>query len=112
MKNLSKTFYLLAIFVFLIGGSVNANEVHRGFGFDKLARSLCESAKSDQVLQLRTALRRAKAHIRTVYPYVLCDGQSLLSLATLNSSKRVVKYLKLRARPEAELEHKQLVSSK
>jgi len=83
-----------------------------GYSFDKLVKKVCQHTKNDKVTQLRSSLRKAKTHIRTIYPYIECDGQSLLSLAVSNQSERVVSYLKLRAKPEIIADANQLASSK
>jgi len=83
-----------------------------GYSFNKLVKKVCQYTKSNQVTQLRSSLRKAKTHIRVIYPYIECDGQSLLSLAVSNQSERVVRYLKLRAKPEVITDANQFAFSK
>jgi len=68
--------------------------------FKKLTASLCESTTNDKVLEMRTNLRRAKADIRTIYPYVKCENVSLMSYALANQSQRVIDFLNKKAKPE------------
>ena len=64
------------------------------FSFNKLADSLCESAKNNQLAKIRADLLTAKLHIRNIYAYVQCDGLALLDVATLNQSAKVTAYLR------------------
>ncbi len=112
MMNFSKTLLILLLIGPTTGNLAKASGLETSFSFNKLAQSLCESVKNDQLFQLRYSLRRAKTHIRTIYPQVSCDGQTLLSLATSNQADAVVAYLKLRANPEVISEQSKLASTK
>jgi len=112
MTKLTKTLYTLIFSVVLQVGSTHANNQNSSFAFNKLTESLCESAETDQLIQLKRSLRQAKSHIRAIYPDVQCEGQSLLSLAVSNQSERVINYLKLRAKPETVTKARQLLTSK
>lgn len=112
MMNLAKMLSVLLISSLLMSNVVNASNQNSSHSFNKLAQALCKNAKEDQLYQLRSNLRRAKSHIRTIYPQVSCNGESLLSLATANQSKSVVAYLKSKAAPEEINSHKQSLSAK
>lgn len=107
MKNLSG---VLAFIGLLACTSVMASSNNHSLSLNKLAQSLCESSKTDQVTKLRSTVMHAKTHIRTIYSQIKCDGQSLLSVAIENQSEAVVEYLKLRAKPEANVKQSQLAS--
>ena len=111
MNRLFKILYTFLVIGSLASNSAIASDNNSSHSFKKLAQSLCESAKTDQVFQLRSSLRRAKTHIRTIYPDIKCDGQSLLNLAVSNKSERVVAYLQLRAKPETTDEQIRLASA-
>lgn len=111
MINLAKILSVLLISGLLASNTANASNHNSSFSFNKLSQSLCENAKNDQLYQLRSNLRRAKTHIRTIYPQVSCDGQSLLSLATASQAESVVAYLNSKAQPEVINQQNQLVSA-
>jgi len=112
MTKLSRILYTLVLSVVLQVGSSHANSQNSSFAFNKLTETLCESAKTDQLIQLKRSLRQAKSHIRAIYPDIQCEGQSLLSLAVSNQSERVINYLKLRAKPETVTKTRQRLTSK
>lgn len=93
---------LISLFIINLFASslVSAIDFKNSYGFRKMATSLCERAASDQPLRMRSILRKANTHIRTVYLEVDCNGQSLLEVATTNQSKKVSNYLKRKANPE------------
>jgi len=106
-----KTIFLFLL-TLLVANVSAAKAESSSYSFKKLSRSLCEITLQDQVVKFRIELRKAKAHIRNIYPKIKCDGESLLSLAATNQSDSIVEYLKLRAKPELLQEGQQLVSRK
>lgn len=111
MKTISKLVTALLIAVSLVGTPAMSEVHNSSYSFNKLAQSLCKITKSDQLYQLRSQLRRAKTHIRTIYPQIDCDGQTLLSLAVSSQAQSIVSYLKLKARPEAAVKVNHLITS-
>ena len=100
MKILTKTVYITLLLAATASSVLLANNNSSSYRFNKMAESLCDSAKSDQLSTLRRSLRNARTHIRTVYPDVQCEGLTLLAIAEKNQSESVISYLKLRAKPE------------
>jgi hypothetical protein len=99
MSKLLTIAYIAALTVSLASSSLLANNNSSSYSFNKLAESLCESAKEDRVLNLRRQLRNARSHIREIYLDIDCDGESLLTVAEDNQSNTVIKYLELKANP-------------
>ena len=112
MMNLAKILSVVLMSGLSAISTANASNHNNSFSFNKLSQSLCESAKKDQLYQLRSNLRRARIHIRTIYPQVSCSGQTLLSLASANQAESVVAYLNLKAKPELINRAKRLISAK
>jgi len=102
MKTISIYYLLVAITLSCLVACklANASSNANSYSFNKLIASLCETAKNDQLFHLRSNLRKARHHIRTIYPEIKCDGVSLLSIAMENQADSVIKYLKLKAQPE------------
>jgi hypothetical protein len=100
MNKLSKTIYIALLIASTASGTLLANNNSSSYRFNKMAESLCDSAKTDQLNILRKSIRNARTHIRTVYPNVQCEGQTLLAVAEQNHSESVISYLKLKAKPE------------
>ena len=99
-KTLSRTIYIALLIASTASSARLANNNSSSYRFDKMAESLCDSAKTDRVNTLRRSLRNARTHIRTIYPDVQCEGQTLLAVAEYNQSESVISYLKLKAKPE------------
>jgi hypothetical protein len=100
MTNLAKYISILLLTSSSVINVANAVNHTNSFSFNKLSESLCENVANNNLLQLRLNLSHAKTHIRTIYPQVSCDGQSLLLLATVNHAQSIVTYLNLKAKPE------------
>ena len=99
-KTITKTVYIALLLVSTASSALLANNISSSYQFNKMAESLCESAKTDQISTLRRSLRDARTHIRTIYPDVQCEGQTLLAIAEKNQSESVISYLKMKANPE------------
>jgi hypothetical protein len=112
MKNLPMMIAALLLTACFASSSTLAASNNSSYSFKKLSQKLCESAATDHLFLLRHDVRKARTHIRTIYPEVVCDGQSLLSVALANESEAVSNYLKLRAKPESIRETDHLVSAK
>ncbi len=100
MKSISTILYITILLGSAASSTVFSADQNSSFGFAKLSVSLCSSAEQNDVVKLRTELTKARTHIRTVYPQISCDGQSLLSIAKSNQSDAVATYLQLKAKPE------------
>lgn len=103
MKNSTMMIAALLLNACLANSSILAASNNNSYSFKKLTEKLCQSAITDQLYLFRSDLRKARTHIRTIYPEVVCDGQSLLSVALSNESETISNYLKLRAKPESTL---------
>ena len=79
---------------------VTAVDTHNSFGFQKLNHSLCQTVANDNVLAMRSVLRKANVHIRAIYPQVQCDKSTLLSYAIQHKSDNIIQYLQRKAKPE------------
>jgi len=112
MMKLAKILSVLLISGLMASNMANASNHNSSFSFNKLSQSLCKNAENDQLFQLRSNLRRAKTHIRSIYPQISCNGQTLLSLATDNQAESVVVYLNLKANPEVTSQQNQQLSAK
>ena len=101
---------MLAIFAVSLFTSGAAMATNTSYSMNKLAQSLCEDTARDDIASLKRNLRKMKTHIRTVYPYVKCSGQSLMLSAVSHKSLRIADYLKLKAKPEGTLELQAIAS--
>ena len=69
---------------------------------DRLAISLCESAKSDDRRTMRKKLDGAKIRLSKIYDGLRCgSGGSLLKVATTNGSMDAAKYIMAKAKKQA-----------
>lgn len=94
MKLLNHSVILLFTLLFILPASAQKEARFKGFGFDKLTQNLCQAVKLKSPTQMRSNLLDAKMHISEIYSHVNCDGLSLLQVAELHESTRVVAYLK------------------
>jgi hypothetical protein len=104
MNKLSKTIYIALLIASTASRTLlannNNNNNNSSYRFNKMAESLCDSAKTDQLNILRKSVRNARTHMKTLYPNVQCEGQTLLAVAEQNHSESVISYIKLKAKPE------------
>lgn len=96
MKLTTVIFGILIIFSAFGSLDSTASGLNSSYSFQKLQVSLCENAKLNQVVKLRHNLRQARAHIRSIYSEVSCQGSTLLSVAMDNNADKMVSYLKLK----------------
>lgn len=102
MKQLKSAIFIV-VFGSLITSQVIANDLNRSHSFKKLSKSLCDITRNDQVLKMRSALRKHKSHIRNIYPYVSCEGRSLMNFALANQSFKIAAFLESKAKTESAL---------
>jgi len=100
MKKSLVTLISVGVIALCMGVGSVAAENNSSFSFKKLANKLCGEAEKGQLFKFKSELRKSKSHIRSIYPQVKCNGQSLMQIAQQNQSDAIVEYLKLKAKPE------------
>lgn len=111
MKYISKILLSLVLVNIIASSSVIANDLTSSYSFNKLVPKLCELTKNNQTFKFRLILRKAKTHIRSIYAYVSCDGESLLTVAKFSQSKRMIDYLNLKVNSNRAEKHFRLAQT-
>ena len=63
----------------------------------RLAENLCEYAQTDNRSSMRKKLKGARMRLKAIYPGLLCNGNTLLQVATKSGSINSAKFIVTKA---------------